>query len=129
MTPVSGLPTSFGSYGSARVRLFPATETKRIPSARLCGTNCAMLSMIRAACSGPSYGEGALDGGGMGSRVPAGASWNYNPRRMYPFRIALANLRFPETREESVVLAERAIADASTAGAGLVGFPECFVPG
>ena len=48
---------------------------------------------------------------------------------MYPFRIALANLRFPATREESVALAEQAIADASAAGAGLVGFPECFVPG
>ncbi|HMI82900.1 MAG TPA: carbon-nitrogen hydrolase family protein [Polyangiaceae bacterium] len=48
---------------------------------------------------------------------------------MNPFRIALANLRFPATREESVVLAERAIDEASAAGAGLVAFPECFVPG
>jgi predicted amidohydrolase len=45
------------------------------------------------------------------------------------FRIALANLRFPATREESVVLAQDAIAEASAAGAGLVAFPECFVPG
>lgn len=45
------------------------------------------------------------------------------------FRIALANLRFPATREESVVLAESAIAEAATAGAKLVAFPECFVPG
>jgi predicted amidohydrolase len=48
---------------------------------------------------------------------------------MNPFRIALANLRYPASREESVVLAEEAIAEASKAGAGLVGFPECFVPG
>jgi predicted amidohydrolase len=48
---------------------------------------------------------------------------------MSPFRIALANLRFPATREESVALAEGAIAEASAAGAGLVAFPECFVPG
>jgi predicted amidohydrolase len=45
------------------------------------------------------------------------------------FRIALANLRFPATREESVALAEWAIHEASLAGAGLVAFPECFVPG
>jgi predicted amidohydrolase len=44
-------------------------------------------------------------------------------------RIALANLRFPATREESVALAEEAIADAAAAGADLVAFPECFVPG
>ncbi len=48
---------------------------------------------------------------------------------MSPFRIALANLRFPATREESVALAQDAIAEASAAGAGLVAFPECFVPG
>jgi predicted amidohydrolase len=48
---------------------------------------------------------------------------------MGSFRIALANLRFPRTREESVVLAAWAIAEASAAGAGLVAFPECFVPG
>ena len=50
-------------------------------------------------------------------------------RSMNHFRIALANLRRPATREESVVLAEHAIAEASTAGAGLIAFPECFVPG
>lgn len=44
-------------------------------------------------------------------------------------RIALANLRFPSSPEESVVLAERAIADAGSAGAGLVCFPEAYVPG
>jgi predicted amidohydrolase len=45
------------------------------------------------------------------------------------FRIALANVRFPTTREESVSLAEQAIAQASTEGAGIVCFPECYVPG
>jgi predicted amidohydrolase len=46
-----------------------------------------------------------------------------------PFRIALANLQIPATREESVDLAESAIAEAAGRGAGLVCFPECFVPG
>lgn len=45
------------------------------------------------------------------------------------FRIALANLRFPATPDESVSLAERAIAQASSERAGLICFPECFVPG
>jgi predicted amidohydrolase len=45
------------------------------------------------------------------------------------FRIALANIRFPATPEESVTLAEQAIAQASSEGAGLVCFPECFTPG
>ncbi|HXI41200.1 MAG TPA: carbon-nitrogen hydrolase family protein, partial [Bryobacteraceae bacterium] len=45
------------------------------------------------------------------------------------FRIALANLRFPATPEESVTLAEKAIAQASNERAGIICFPECFVPG
>lgn len=45
------------------------------------------------------------------------------------FRIALANLRFPSTPEESVALAEQAIAGAAIEGASLICFPECFVPG
>jgi predicted amidohydrolase len=48
---------------------------------------------------------------------------------MNPFRIALANIRFPATPEESVMLAEQAIAQASIERAGLICFPECFVPG
>ncbi len=48
---------------------------------------------------------------------------------MNAFRIALANLRFPATPEESVTLAEQAIAQASIEGAGLICFPECFIPG
>jgi predicted amidohydrolase len=45
------------------------------------------------------------------------------------FRIALANVRFPSSPEESVSLAQEAIAQASAEHASLVCFPECFVPG
>ena len=45
------------------------------------------------------------------------------------FRIALANLRYPASPEESVTLAELAVAEASIGQAGLICFPECFVPG
>jgi predicted amidohydrolase len=45
------------------------------------------------------------------------------------FRIALANLPFPATPAESIALAERAISQASIEGAGLICFPECFMPG
>src|SRR5213078_3871435 len=48
---------------------------------------------------------------------------------MNMFRIALANIRFPATPDESVTLAEEAIAQASIERAGLICFPECFVPG
>jgi predicted amidohydrolase len=44
-------------------------------------------------------------------------------------RIALANLRFPETPEHSVSLATRAISEAGSAGATILCFPEEFVPG
>jgi predicted amidohydrolase len=48
---------------------------------------------------------------------------------MNPFRIALANIRFPGSPEESVTLAEQAIAQASIERAGIICFPECFIPG
>src|SRR5215831_9332011 len=48
---------------------------------------------------------------------------------METVRIALANLRFPTSREDSVVLTEKAIAQASVEGAQIICFPECFVPG
>jgi len=48
---------------------------------------------------------------------------------MSTFRIALANLPFPATPEQSIALAEQAIVQASTERAGLICFPECFVPG
>jgi predicted amidohydrolase len=48
---------------------------------------------------------------------------------MSTFRIALANIRFPATAEESVTLAEHAIAQASIERADIICFPECFIPG
>jgi predicted amidohydrolase len=44
-------------------------------------------------------------------------------------RIALANIRVPATRDDSVCLATSAVADAGRRGATLICFPECFVPG
>jgi predicted amidohydrolase len=46
-----------------------------------------------------------------------------------PLRIALANLRYPGNARESVELTLRAVANAGEAGAQLVCFPECYVPG
>ncbi|MFP5353837.1 MAG: carbon-nitrogen hydrolase family protein [Gemmatimonadota bacterium] len=48
---------------------------------------------------------------------------------MPTLRIALANLRFPATPDESVALATHAIAEAGGANADIICFPECFVPG
>jgi predicted amidohydrolase len=48
---------------------------------------------------------------------------------MDTFRVALANLRFPKSREESVVLAKQAIEEAGREHARIICFPECFVPG
>jgi predicted amidohydrolase len=48
---------------------------------------------------------------------------------MNMFRIALANIRFPATPEESVTLTEQAIAQAAAERADLICFPECYVPG
>ncbi len=45
------------------------------------------------------------------------------------FRIALANIRFPETPDESVTLVRKAIGEAAGRGAGIICFPECYVPG
>jgi predicted amidohydrolase len=44
-------------------------------------------------------------------------------------RIALANVRVPGTREESVAIATSAVADAARRGAIVICFPECFIPG
>jgi predicted amidohydrolase len=46
-----------------------------------------------------------------------------------PYRIALANLRFPATPEESIALAVQAIERAAAGEARIVCFPECYVPG
>jgi predicted amidohydrolase len=48
---------------------------------------------------------------------------------MSTYRIALANIRFPATPEESVILARQAIAEGSGEHANIICFPECFVPG
>jgi predicted amidohydrolase len=48
---------------------------------------------------------------------------------MNTFRIALANIRLPATPQESVTLAEQAIAQAAIERTDLVCFPECFIPG
>ena len=48
---------------------------------------------------------------------------------MSTFRIALANLRYPASPEDSVALAEHAIAQAGRERAAIICFPECFVPG
>jgi predicted amidohydrolase len=46
-----------------------------------------------------------------------------------PLRIALANIRFPTSQEESVTLAEQAIVQAALDRATIICFPECFIPG
>jgi len=50
-------------------------------------------------------------------------------RVMATVRIALANIPYPENRDDSIDRVVAAIADASTAGAAIVCFPECYVPG
>ncbi|MDA0206205.1 MAG: carbon-nitrogen hydrolase family protein [Acidobacteria bacterium] len=44
-------------------------------------------------------------------------------------RIALANIRYAASPQESVVLAEDTVARAGNEGAAVVCFPECYVPG
>ena len=44
-------------------------------------------------------------------------------------RIALANLRFPSSPDDSVARAEQAIARAGVERADVICFPECYVPG
>ena len=48
---------------------------------------------------------------------------------MTTVRIALANLRYPTTPDESVALARHAIAQAAAEDAAIICFPECYVPG
>lgn len=48
---------------------------------------------------------------------------------MSPYRIALANLRYPCTPDESITLAVQAISQAADQGAKIICFPECYVPG
>ena len=44
-------------------------------------------------------------------------------------RVALANLRFPGSPAEAVETARAAVLEAAQAGAQVVCFPECFIPG
>lgn len=48
---------------------------------------------------------------------------------MTTVRIALANIKYASSPDESVALARRAIAQASVENAAIVCFPECYVPG
>ena len=48
---------------------------------------------------------------------------------MTRLRVALANLRYPPSREEAIRLVEEAIAQAADARADIVCFPENYVPG
>src|SRR6476620_2213047 len=48
---------------------------------------------------------------------------------MSPYRIALANLRYPSTPDESVTLAVQAVTQAASPAAKIICFPECYVPG
>lgn len=48
---------------------------------------------------------------------------------MTAYRIALAALPFPASPADAVVRAEQAIAAAATAGARVLCFPECYLPG
>ncbi len=48
---------------------------------------------------------------------------------MNAIRIALANVRFASTPDESILIALDAIGQAAAAGARVVCFPECYVPG
>jgi predicted amidohydrolase len=48
---------------------------------------------------------------------------------MSTVRIALANIRYPDSPEDSVARTNAAIRDAAVAGAAVVCFPEVYVPG
>ena len=48
---------------------------------------------------------------------------------MSSIRIALANIRYPATPDESVALAVHTVEQAGAKGAQVVCFPECYVPG
>ena len=53
----------------------------------------------------------------------------YRSQEMAKVRIALANIPYPENRDDAVARVVSAIGDASAAGAMVVCFPECYVPG
>jgi predicted amidohydrolase len=87
--------------------------------------------MSRAIVAGSADGSSEPPYDHRFAYVASGFSRRHRTRRkvVNPFRIALANIRFPATPDESVTLARQAIEEASRQGAGLICFPECFVPG
>ena len=48
---------------------------------------------------------------------------------MAMLKVALANVRFPSSRDESVRIVLDAMDVAAKGGAAIVCFPECIVPG
>ncbi len=48
---------------------------------------------------------------------------------MAQVRVALANIEYPDSPEDSVKRVRETIADAAAKGAAIVCFPECYVPG
>lgn len=63
-------------------------------------------------------------------QTQSGAVANANKGvRMAKLRIALANLRFPSSPEESVLLVKAGTVEAGGAGSDIICFPECYVPG
>jgi predicted amidohydrolase len=48
---------------------------------------------------------------------------------MSTVRVALANLRYPQSPEDAVARVERAVAQAGAGRSDIVCFPECYVPG
>ena len=65
----------------------------------------------------------------MGPRTRPAAGGLSSGGHMSMVRVALANLPFPETPDDSVRLALDAIREAGERGAAIVCFPECYVPG
>ncbi len=55
--------------------------------------------------------------------------WRVTGERRTTCRVALANLRYPASPDESVSLAVEAIAQAGHSRADMICFPECFLPG
>jgi predicted amidohydrolase len=48
---------------------------------------------------------------------------------MAQVRIALANLPYPDNRDDAIDKAANAVGEAAAAGAAIVCFPECYIPG
>ncbi len=48
---------------------------------------------------------------------------------MAAIRVALANIPYPDNRDDAVTRAVAAIEEAAAAGAAVICFPECYVPG